>query len=275
MKRGNILAIYMCLIYLCLSTTVTAEAESSDTNTTKTSSADNTVTAEVENSAPNEENSDANKQKKNELSDAAKEYGYFSSQNWCAGETTIPFNKDRRSFSGVRLLFEPNFGFLVQRGKNEFDSKNFPNLSKFALETNIYKGWVALQLGFVSPSTIKFDPVSPVVKNKSLIDGDAARVKWGLTGGLSFIDGWISMGVGGIWYHSSSFVDCYKGNPYDGFIFLNLQPVSLVQSTIRSIRSLERSGDTTEKPEEPTKKSDETAKESEDTTEKSEEAANE
>ena len=197
----------------------------------------------------------------------------FSSQSWSADETTIPFKEDRSWISGLRLLFEPNFGFLFQRGKNEFDSKNFPNLSKFALETNIYKGWVAFQLGVVAPSTIKFDPVSPVVKNKSLTDGDTVRVKGGFTLGFSFIQGWISMGGGGVWYHDSSFVDCYNGNKYDGFAFINLQPVSLVKSTIRAIRSSERPSDTTEEAKDTTTKQGDTTQETKDTTTKSEDAA--
>ena len=251
MKRASMLAVYMCLIYICLFITTTAETESPAANkdTEKTSAT-------------------ANKDKKVVLSDEAKLYGYFSSQNWCADATTVPIDKDRCYLSGIRLIFEPNFGFLFQRGKNEFDSTHFPNLSKIAFETNIHKGWAAVQLGLVAPSTIKFDPISPVIKEKSLINGDTVKVKGGITLGLSFLDGWISAGWGALSYNSSSYVDCYKGNYHDAFLFVNLQPVSLVKSTIKAIRLAEN-------PENTTKELKEAAKESKDTTKESKEAAKE
>ena len=143
---------------------------------------------------------------------------------------------------GCVLYSSRSFGALLQRGENEFDDTNFPNLSKLAFEINFYKGWGAVQLGIVSPSTIKFNPSSPVVKDGSLMDKDTVKVTWGGTIGFSFIDGWISIGVGGLLYKKSSFTDSYQGNHYDGFGFFNLQSVSLIKSTIKAIQSIGHEG---------------------------------
>lgn len=214
MKKSSTLVVYVCLIHICLLTTTT-EAEEQRENS-------------------------KNKDKEPEISTTAKKYGYFSSQNWCADETTVTFNKDRDLLSGLRFIFEPNFGTLIQFGENEFDDTIFPNLSKFALETNVHKGWAAFQFGVVSPSTIKFDTASPNVKNKDLVSPEGTtKVKVGLTGGFSFIDGWLSVGIGCLWYKKSSFVDSYKGNHHDSFLFFNLQPVSLIRSTIKAVQAIE------------------------------------
>ena len=169
MKKGSVLAVHVCLIYICLLTTTAAETGEEP-----------------------------------EISNAAKEYGYFSSQNWCADDTTIAFDENRWGGSGLRFIFEPSFGTLFQTGENEFDETKFPNLSKFALETNVYEGWAAFQLGVVSPSTIKFDPISEAADHLADPMNKDVKVTGGVTLGASLIDGWISVGWGRLWYKKSS-----------------------------------------------------------------------
>ena len=219
------------------SETQKSETQKSETQKSETQKSE---TQKSETQKSETQKSETQKEDKNEeRSNIAEKYGYFSSQHWSADQTTVTFDKDRVCVSGLRFIFEPNFGSLLQMGENEFDDKNFVNLSKFALETNLFKGWVALQFGVVSPSTIKFDPASPIVKQKSLVgSGDTVKVRGGLTVGFSFLDGWIVTGLGGLSYNKNNFVDCYKGNYHDGFIFLNLQPVSLIRSAIKAIRAI-------------------------------------
>jgi len=170
----------------------------------------------------------------------AKEHGYFSSENWCHDQTTISFSesaKHRAYLSGIRIIFEPQFGTLVQFGDNKFKVDDLIDLPKIGFETNIYKGWMAFQFGVLYPSSIKYDEDSPIVKNQCLITGnDVVDVEIGGTIGLSFIDGIIACGIASVRLEERDFRDSYTGDFIKNFIYFNVQPAAVIRGLIKNLR---------------------------------------
>lgn len=172
-----------------------------------------------------------------------QKYGRLSSQAWCADQTTIAFGEKRRgksSFSGLRFIFEPQLGVTFQGGQNQFEDTNIKELPKIAIETNLIKAYVSLQLGLIYPSSITLDSKSVIVKDSSLvIKGNKVDVTHGFTIGVSILDGLFAVGWGRVIYDERDFKKEFKkggGNFHESFIFVNLQPASAVKNVIKELK---------------------------------------
>ena len=63
-----------------------------------------------------------------------KDTSFCSTYQWLKDQTTIPFGKkgyERNSFSGLRLIFEPQWGYLIQNDDNRIKIDFLMNMSKF------------------------------------------------------------------------------------------------------------------------------------------------
>ncbi len=86
---------------------------------------------------------------------------FLSTENWLKDATTFTFSKpaDRKkfkhSFNGLRLIFEPQLGIVIQNGNDKFEARNFRSLDRIGLETNLYKGIVTFQGLFFYPSVVQ------------------------------------------------------------------------------------------------------------------------
>jgi len=170
----------------------------------------------------------------------AKEYGYFSSENWCEDQTTIVFSKNslhKNYFSGLRLIFEPQFGVLFQNGDNRFKGESIDDLPRFGVETNLYKAWISVQAGLLYPSTIEFEEKSPIVEKHELkYGGNIVGIDYGYSMGFSFLDGIIAIGYGYVKYDKRLFSSSYQGNFKGNFWYFNIQPATLVRSLVKNLK---------------------------------------
>jgi len=169
-----------------------------------------------------------------------KTYGRLSSEAWCADQSTVAFSKKRRhakSFSGIRFVFEPQLGATFQGGKNQFEDTNIKELPKIAIETNLIRAAVSLQLGLIYPSSITLDSKSAIVKDSSLVrGGNKVDVKYGFTVGAAILDGVFAIGWGRILYDKRDFKKEFAGNFHESFVFVNLQATSAVKNIIKELQ---------------------------------------
>lgn len=164
----------------------------------------------------------------------------FSSENWANDQTTIDFGdkaKKRSYLSGVRIYNEPNFGLIIQRGLNKFKTDFLTDLPKVGVETNLYQGYVALQLGLIYPSGIKFVPESEVVVQNYLKSTEnEVDVDYGTTIGLSFLDGILAIGVGTLYLDRFDYKSEYDGKTNERFWFVNIQLVNALKFGLKSTK---------------------------------------
>lgn len=172
---------------------------------------------------------------------------FFSSENWVRDATTfkIPGRDSKASFSGIRILFEPQLGFLIQEQGNRVIVENLSTLGKFGVETNIVKNWVSLQLLFITPTKVQLDEDSPLRQSAAIPGMPATKdpegklnVDYGIGAGLSFLDGMLSLGYSGIFYDKRGFVNIVKneGQYQNNFIYLNIQPISAVKALVKELK---------------------------------------
>lgn len=164
----------------------------------------------------------------------------FSTGSWCSDQMTLAFNersKERPFLSGIRFILEPQFGFVVQPDIKRVEVQNLIDLPKFALEFNLWQGWVAFQGGVIYPSTIKFDKDSEIVIGKNLKSNEhTVDVKYGLTFGLTFLDGSLAIGRGVLYFDSLDFAATYQGSHDLGFLFVNIQPASIMRTVFKNTK---------------------------------------
>ena len=164
---------------------------------------------------------------------------FASTDRWLQDQTTIKFpNGETRNYlSGVRLIFEPQWGTLIQNDKNRIDEKFLMNMSKFGIETNIYQGWIALQINYIFPTHVEFDSQSDIVVNSYLKNSEKkADLDIGFSVGLSFFDGIIAVGAGWAFLDERDFIDSYNGSKSIDFVYINIQAVSTVKTLLKVIR---------------------------------------
>jgi hypothetical protein len=126
----------------------------------------------------------------------------FTSERWCADSGTACWRSPRESswFNGVRFIAEFDLRFVFQPGTNRFEVEGLQALPKLAVEVNIYKSWVALQLAVTAPGTVHLDSAS-ASRNRLALNGDGAvRTDMGYTLSLSFLDSSIATGFGRLNY---------------------------------------------------------------------------
>ena len=127
----------------------------------------------------------------------------FGVDRWCADSGTLCWN-DNEAFTGIRFIAEISPSFLFQSGTNRFEG-GVSTLPKFAVELNLLRSWISLQLALIGPSSVTLDSKSPA--RAQLVDtlSGQVAVDWGLTGGLAFFDSAISLGWGHLEYDRRDF----------------------------------------------------------------------
>ena len=168
------------------------------------------------------------------------DYPIFSSESWCEDQTTFYFSdstKHRAYFSGIRLIIEPQVGIIFQSGDNRILQENFKDLPKFGIESNLYEGYISLQLALIYPSLIDFDDNSEVVRYKYLRNGGKnVHIDLGYTFGLSFFDGILSSGYGVVKFDERDFSSTYYGKYSKNFFYFNVQVASLTKYIIKQVK---------------------------------------
>lgn len=165
---------------------------------------------------------------------------------WCNDATTICWNTTGRkyAFTGLRFVFEPQLGVLIQNGDNKFDNTNFKSLEKIGLATNLAGRWVGLQALFIYPSSIQFDEQSPLrVNNELAADTGKVDVEWGGTVGFTFLDGILSLGMGYLHYDKRDFkasATRQKSDARDSFIYFNVQAVETIKTAVKQLNAARR-----------------------------------
>lgn len=162
---------------------------------------------------------------------------------WCEDATTICWEKGTRksAFNGLRFVFEPQLGVLIQHGDNKFDNANFKALEKIGLATNLAGRWVGLQALFIYPSSLQFDDQSPVRVNGGLVDSDTGKVdvEWGATLGVTLLDGVLSVGAGWLHYDRRDFKNPdtrEKSDFRDTFVYFNVQAVETIKTAMKTLK---------------------------------------
>ncbi len=171
----------------------------------------------------------------------------LTTSSWCEDAMTICWEKsaadqDNRAWlAGVRLVFEPQLGVLIQTGDNKFVDTNFRSLEKIGLETTLYKGYVGFQTLLIYPSSIKFDDQSTVRSENQLVDTEEGKVdvEYGISLGFTLIDGVLALGWGILHYDRRDFVnpDTLPTDTFrDSFLYFNVQPIQAVKSALKAVR---------------------------------------
>lgn len=164
---------------------------------------------------------------------------------WCKDATTICWADDEKTskgFSGLRFVFEPQLGVLVQAGDNKFVNANFKSLEKVGVATNLWGSNLGLQSLFIYPSAIQFDEQSPVRVDGNLLDAENGKidVEWGATIGITLVDGVLSTGWGFRKYDRRDFKN-FSTLPdstfRDSFFYFNVQAIEAVKGAIKAAKN--------------------------------------
>lgn len=150
---------------------------------------------------------------------------------------TIPFSnttKTRPYLSGVRMIFEPQLGVVIQPGLNKVAVQQLHDIPKFAAETNIWQGWLSIQAGIIYPSTINFEDDSDILP---YLKTGTVDINYGLSFGVTLLDGIIALGYGVIYFDRSDFSNNYDGRLTGNYWFFNVQPASLVRFGVKNTHS--------------------------------------
>jgi len=175
----------------------------------------------------------------------AQETGLLSTDKWLNDATTITFSTPderktwKNSFNGLRFIFEPQLGTVMQSDENSFEAQNFGSLERIGLETNIYKGAIALQGLFFYSSEVQLAEENTLRINNSLNDPSGrVNVDYGVALGFSLFDGVVAVGYGSLFYDKKDFRGDFsqRDNPKlnNGFWYINIQTISLVKTAIKN-----------------------------------------
>jgi len=160
----------------------------------------------------------------------------FSSEKWCEDQMTIAFSeksKKRPHLSGIRLIFEPQLGVVIQPSINKITVQNLQDIPKFALETNLWQGWISFQSGIIYPSTVSFEDNSDLVKYIKDASG-SVTVNFGYSIGITILDGIIALGYGSLQFDRGSYTNEYQGKLSTDFWYFNIQPTTLLRSLVKN-----------------------------------------
>ena len=176
----------------------------------------------------------------------AQETALLSTDKWLNDATTITFSTPderkmwKNSFNGLRFIFEPQLGTVMQSDEDRFEAQNFGSLERLGLETNIYKGAIALQGLFFYSSEVQLDEDNALRTSNSLINPSGrVNVDYGIAAGLSLFDGVVAVGYGSLFYDKRDFRGDFsqRDNPKlnNGFWYINIQTISLVKTAIKNL----------------------------------------
>lgn len=190
----------------------------------------------------------------------------FPTSRWCEDSGTACWwdPGERSTFNGIRFLAEIDLAILFQGGGNRFEGGSIRNHTKLAVELNLYRSWIALQLAVMAPSTVVFDSRSPAVRK--LQDTTGVRLvntDWGGFLGLSFFDSSIAFGYGFFRYDRRDFrplqpctpeqlrdrdrirgrSNCLTpGDTRDTFWYFAFQPVSTLRANLKGAKDQAEEG---------------------------------
>lgn len=174
---------------------------------------------------------------------------WLSSEKWVDDPTTFSFGNPnnrnskflKNAFNGIRLVFEPQFGKIIQVGDNRFDDKVFQEFAKFGVETNLIGGWVALQCNFIFGGSVTLEEKSTLVINGNLNNASRnVNVDFGSSIGLAFINDLIVVSYGGLFYDKRDFINIgnYPKSIFQkNFVSINIQPVAAIKELIKLTKS--------------------------------------
>ncbi|MGH1365347.1 MAG: hypothetical protein ACRBF0_17425 [Calditrichia bacterium] len=170
-----------------------------------------------------------------------KSSSFFSANSWNNDRFTIRFGStaERRAFlTGVRLVVEPHIGIApFQKDITKLRIEGFKDLLKVGLETNLYHGFLALQVGFVLPSELNFVEESDVAGGLYLVDRSTYIVdsKLSFTVGFSFFNGIVAANYTRIGFDNKAFDSIYDGPLNQKLILFSIQPLSLIRLAVKSL----------------------------------------
>lgn len=166
----------------------------------------------------------------------------LSTINWLKDDLTISFitsdkpeSEIRSYLSGIRFLFEPQFGYIFQGSNlNTIDIKSIQAIPKFGFESNIFESWASLQLLLVPSSSIQLDEKSDIIKRNLLnYPNKTVTLNWGFGIGLSLFDGIFTFGYMNFQYDQRDFKSRDATLKSSGFMYVNFQLVSTIRSIIK------------------------------------------
>jgi hypothetical protein len=183
----------------------------------------------------------------------------FPTSRWCEDDGTACWwdPDDHASFTGIRFLAEIDLAILFQGGGNRFEGGSIRNHTKLAVEVNLYRSWVSLQLAVMAPSTVILDSRSPAVNKLQDSTTRVVNTDWGGFLGLSFLDSSVAFGLGRFRYDRRDFrvltpctrdqlrdtnrivarADCSApGDSRDTFWYFAFQPISTLRANLKSAR---------------------------------------
>jgi hypothetical protein len=163
--------------------------------------------------------------------------GTFSAEVWCKDTGTYCWTspKARNWLNGVRFVGDVDVGYLQQGGANRFEQKAFKGLTKFGVESNLWRGLAALQVVVIPPGKVTYEAESPLRRDGVILDpGGELKVDYGYSVGLSLFDGVMSVGVGRLFYDPRGFQNPDPAAKRDGFWHINWQPIASIRKLIKS-----------------------------------------
>ena len=167
---------------------------------------------------------------------AAPAAAQFSAKSWCkdSGTYCFPNSEKRAIFNGVRVVGEINFGTFIQNGANRFEDAITESLPLFALETNLYQGFLGLQAIGILPGGVTLDEDSDLVTSGRLSNTDRrVHVDYGFAIGLSLFDGAILAGYGRLYYDTRRFLNATAGDKHSSYTFVRFQPITALRDVIK------------------------------------------
>jgi len=167
-------------------------------------------------------------------------FAQTTSERWCADSGTWCWNQAWSGGAGLRFIGEPKLGFVFARTDedNRVEKAGFANFTLIGGETNIWGQIVSAQYLLVTPGRVKFDALSPMVKEKRLLNPNGeigVDVGWAL--GLSLFDGVFAFGWGKLHFDRREILNPTEEETDVTFSYVNIQAISAVRSAIKAIKA--------------------------------------
>ena len=101
----------------------------------------------------------------------AQKQASITSTNWCKDSGTYCWAENSRTFSGIRFVAEPKFGYVFPGGAslNRIESEGLGKLTIFGFETNLVGTFASFQFALITPGTVKLDGKSPLRSSGRLV----------------------------------------------------------------------------------------------------------
>jgi hypothetical protein len=156
----------------------------------------------------------------------------FSTEHWCTDQITfcLEGRENTNRFSGIRVVADisPSLLFDLRTPlSSPTDGASFS--ASFGIETNLYKGILAIQLLYIKPSSVRFPLDANYLFAHAPVDGKfEVNIDFGLAVSLTALEGTVGAGLGYMWFDRESFISP-RAYPSDPFLFVALQPVAFAR----------------------------------------------